>query len=194
MRVQCFPAAAGNRALFLVEVTGRREARRIRELFEMVAQLAEVQPISQGAITSYAVIVPDDPSLIGKVEWLLKTEFGFSMVERTFSAVTFNLINDLCQNAEATVIDLPECGICETVDPFPVRAMLEISGRSEPLEAAYCARCAQAAGVEETTELVRRLVQRDRRGYRLVAETQVTTAPDVAANEDWEQLRLALAG
>src|SRR5262245_21379698 len=84
-RVHFSLAHPGNRAVFLAEARTKKEVRQFRELFDMVGQLAQVVPISHGVVMSYAVQVDDDASLFGKIEWLLKTQFTFSLVERNFS-------------------------------------------------------------------------------------------------------------
>jgi len=94
-RVHFSLAHAGNRAVFLAEARTKKEVRQLRELFDMVGQLAQVVPISHGVVMSYAVQVDDDASLFGKIEWLLKTQFTFSLVERNFSDVTFHLVRNL---------------------------------------------------------------------------------------------------
>src|SRR5438067_685402 len=91
-QIYCFPAQPGSRAVFLVEARNAREMRQVRELFDMVGQLAQVVPIAHGTVMSYAVQVQGDASLLGKIEALLKTQFTFSLIERNFSDVTFALV------------------------------------------------------------------------------------------------------
>ena len=46
-RIFFYPGTPGSRAVFLAEVRSKKEARQVRELFDMVGQLAEVVPISK---------------------------------------------------------------------------------------------------------------------------------------------------
>lgn len=180
------PAYPGSRAVFMAEVSTRKEMRQIQELFDMVGQLAEVVPVSHGTVMSYAVHVHGDTSLFGKIEWLLKTQFTFSLVERDFSAVTLQLVESLCAESDTELLDLPHCGICDEVDPFPTRATARLSnGKEEHL--AYCARCSARHSHEEPAEMVRELVRRDRRRLRMTAETTVLLMPEMV-----EELQVAV--
>src|SRR4051812_24709464 len=81
-QIHYFPAQPGARAVFLAEVRNKKELRQVRELFDTVGQIAQVVPVSFGTVMSYAVRVHNDTLLFGKNEWLLKTQFSFSLVER----------------------------------------------------------------------------------------------------------------
>ena len=182
-RICYFPAYPGSRAVFLAEARTRKEMRQIRELFDMVGQLAEVVPISHGTVMSYAVQVHGDTSLFGKIEWLLKTQFTFSLVERSFSEVTLQLVHSLCGDSETQLVELPHCGICSTVDPFPTRATVEVQGTEDPEHLAYCARCAAKYAEEEPQQLIRGLVRKDHRRLRVAGETPVTLMPEIVDEE-----------
>ena len=179
-RIHFFPSLPGSRAVFLVEAATRKDMKRVRELFDMVGQLAEVTPISHGAVMSYAVQVHGDTSLFTKVEWLLKTQFTFSLLERSFSEVTFRLVRSLCEDSNTRVEELPECGICSAVDPFPTRATVELADSEEPLHLAYCARCSAQYAEEEPKRFARALVKRDRHRLAVTAGTPVVLMPQIA--------------
>lgn len=190
-----FPAYPGSRAVFLAEARTRKEVRQIRDLFDMVGQLAEVVPISHGAVMSYAVQVHGDTSLFGKIEWLLKTQFTFSLVERNFSDVTLQLVNSLCAESETQMVELPHCGVCESVDPFPTRATVEVAGSEEPVHLSYCARCVARHAEEDPAQLIRGLVRRDQRRLRVAAEAPVTLMPDMVEErpeQDHESIAIAV--
>lgn len=181
--------------MFLVETCSRKEVRQVRELFDLVGRLAQVVPISHGAIMSFAVQAHSDVSLFGKIECLLKTQFTFSIVERSFSEVTFRLVQSLCADSQTQMVELPECGICAAVDPFPARATLELAAGGEPLHAAYCARCAAHLAEEDADRFVLGLVKRDRRRFSIGAGTHVVVVPEmVTAAIPWNVDQLAIAG
>src|SRR5262245_60856006 len=115
---------SGNRAVFMIEVDGRRERRQVKELFTTVAELAEVAPLSEGSLVAYAVQVHGDPSLFAKIEWLVKSQFSFSVVERSFTSTTYRLLESLCEDSESRLLPLERCGICDAPDPFPTRVTL----------------------------------------------------------------------
>jgi hypothetical protein len=193
--IHYYPAHAGARAVFLVEARTRKEVRQIRELFDMVGHLAEVVPISHGSVMCYAVQTQDDTSLFGKVEWLLKTQFTFSIVERSYSDVTHRLVASLCEDTQTQMVELPDCGICGAVEPFPTRATVELKMVEEPLHLSYCARCAAKYAEEDPVRQIRGLIARDRRRLPVSAETPVQLMPDIVEqNPGWEVESLAIAG
>jgi hypothetical protein len=178
-RVHYFPTHLGNRAIFLAEARSKKETRQISELFDMVGQLAEVVNLSHGAVMSYAVQVGGDASLFTKIEWLLKTQFTFSLVERNLSEVTFHLIRSLCDDANAQMAELPECGICQTTDPFPTRVTLELQGDAEPLHRAYCARCSARFSETEPAQAAHALISRDQLKLRISRDVPVVEVPEI---------------
>lgn len=193
--IRVLPRHAGIRAVFLVEAPTKKALRQARELFDTVGQLAEVVPISVGTITSYAVETDGDSSLFGKIEWLLKTQFPFTLLERNFSSVTLRLVRSLCEEANTQVAELPECGICGEPDPFPLRASLSLPDRSSPVHLSYCARCASQHASDDPARQIRRLVAKDRRSYRLPADLPVVVMPEmVEERATWETPALAAAG
>src|SRR5688500_16380982 len=145
----------------------------------MVGQLAEVVAISHGTVMSYAVQVQGDSSLFGKIEWLLKTQFTFSVVERNFNEVTFRLVQSLCEDSNTEMAELPECGVCESVDPFPVRATAELADSPEPLHLAFCSRCAAQYAVKDEEQSIRALVGRDRSRLRVGRDVPVVEVPEM---------------
>src|SRR5947207_5428219 len=136
------PPSTGSRAVFMVETDGKRERRQMQDLFATVAELADVVQLAEGQITSYAIQVRGDTSLISKVEWLLKSQFAFSIVERSFSEITYRLIESLCEESESRVLKVPRCGICDAADPFPTRVTMRDERDAAIIEATYCGPCA----------------------------------------------------
>jgi hypothetical protein len=194
-RVFYFPSHPGHRAVFLAEARNRKEMRQIRELFDMVGQLAQVVPISHGAVMSYAVQAHHDASLFGKIEWLLKTQFTFSLVERNFSDVTFNLVRSLCDDSNTQVIDLPECGVCGSADPFPTRATIEWAEDAEALHLAYCSRCSARYAEEDPQLFIRKMFLKDHLKLRIGPHVPVVLMPEmVDETAEWDAEVFAAAG
>jgi len=187
--ISFLPAFPGSRAVFMAEVNTRKELRQMQELFDMVGQLAEVVPVSHGTVMSYAVQVHGDNSLFGKVEWLLKTQFTFSLVERNFSQVTLQLVGSLCADSDTELLDLPHCGICDAVDPFPSRAKVKatVNGVEEHGHLAYCAHCTAEHASENAEQMVRDLVRHDKLRLRLTPNTAITLMPEMV-----EELQVAV--
>jgi hypothetical protein len=136
---------------------------------------------------SFAVQVDADSGLFSKVEWLLKTQFSFSMVERNFSNVTFKLVHGLCVDAEAEVEALAECGICGAMDPFPTRATVTLSPGGST-ELAYCARCAQRYSEPEPELAIRALIRLDQRRLRVPSRTPITVIPEMVEGADVDDM------
>jgi hypothetical protein len=194
-QIHYYPAHPGSRAVFMVEARNRKEIRQIRELFDMVGQLAEVVSISHGTVMSYAVEVDGDTSLFGKIEWLLKTQFTFSIVERNFSDVTFRLIRSLCEESGTPIEELPECGVCGSADPFPFRATVRLKGDEEPQHLAYCVRCSRRYAEEDEQELIRGLIRKDRRNLRVTSDAPVVVMPEIVEERpEWEADAVAITG
>lgn len=191
-RVFFYPGHPGSRAVFLAEVRSRKEARQVRDIFDMVGQLAEVVPISSGPVMSYAVQLHGDTSLFAKVECLLKTQLPFSLVERNFSDVTFHLVQTLCEDTNGEVAELPECGVCGAADPFPTRATVEWADPAQkPLHLAYCAKCSAEFAEEDAAAHAHALIRNDADEIRISRRTPVILMPDMAdehAEPDFEFL------
>ncbi|MFN3653655.1 MAG: hypothetical protein ACK47B_29095 [Armatimonadota bacterium] len=190
-----FPAQEGSRAIFLAEARDKREMKQIRELFDMVGHLAQVVPISHGPLMSYAVQCYDDGALFGKVEWLLKTQFSFSLVERNLSDVTVHLIRSLCSDSGSEMIELPQCGICSAADPFATRATVELGETGEPLHLSYCARCTATHADTDEQKSVRALLRHDRRGLKVGRTVPVVPVPEIVEERpEWDADALVAVG
>jgi hypothetical protein len=173
----------GSRAVFLVEARGAAEQRKVRELFEALAELAEVAPLCEGLMMAYAVQLHADAcgcppgSLFNKIEAALKDEFAFSLVERSFNDVIYHLVASLCEDSGGEMQPVPRCGICNEPEPFPTRiTMRDDTGRGI-IEACYCSRCtAQQADPSDRQFLVG-LLSADRRGFHGIREADLVEWP-----------------
>jgi hypothetical protein len=167
------PPAMGSRAVFMVETEGKRERRKMQDLFATVAELADVVQLADGQITAYAIQVRSDTSLISKIEWLLKSQFAFSIVERSFSEMTYRLIESLCAESESRILPLPRCGICDAVDPFPTRVTMRDEEDREILEASYCGPCAARQADRDHKKTLVALLAADRRNFAAIRSARL---------------------
>jgi hypothetical protein len=196
-RITVRAPAAGSRAVFLVEADGRRERRQVRELFETVAELADVTPLAEGQIMAYAVQVRGDTSLFAKIEWLLKSQFAFSVVERSFSEITYRLIESLCQESESRILRVPRCGICDAADPFPTRVTMRDEQDEAIVEATYCGPCAARQADRDRKKALIELLAADRRNFaairqaRLVRTRRAACRPRDAHGEEVQTYAIA---
>jgi hypothetical protein len=189
--IRLFLAPQGPRALFLVEASSRKEVRQVREVFDMVGHLATVVPVSHGPITTFAVAADSDMTLFNKVEWLLKTQFAFSLVERNVTDASLRLCRSLCDEADAEMVELPECSDCGASDPFPMRAIVADGHDQSPM-LNFCSRCAAPKNGEQVDERVRTLVRKHTR-VKVSAQTRVMQMPEIEAVEPTVE-RLAAVG
>lgn len=189
--IRLFLAPQGPRALFLVEASSRKEVRQVREVFDMVGHLATVVPVSHGPITTFAVAADADVTLFNKVEWLLKTQFAFSLVERNVTDASLRLCRSLCDDANAEMVELPECTDCGEPDPFPMRAIVSNGAEESPM-LTFCSRCAAPKRGDEVEQHVRTLIRKHVR-LKLSAQTPVTLMPEIEAVEPTVE-RLAAVG
>lgn len=174
------PTTPGDRAVFIVEAREPADRRKLRELFETVAELAEVAPVSDGEITAYAVQVRGDTTLFGKIETVLKEEFLFSIVERSFTDVTYHLIRSLCEDSESHLCTVPQCDICSQADPFPTQVTLRDEKDRDMIEAHYCARCAAEQAHPNRQQFLVDLLAADRRDFRAIKDARLVPSASPA--------------
>jgi hypothetical protein len=190
--------AAGSRAVFLVEVRGVEEQRRVRELFAALGELAEVAPLCDGPMMAYAVQLrpfgrdTSPGSLFTKIENTLKEEFAFSLVEQSFNSVIYRLVESLGKDSGGQLQPIPRCGICSEPEPFPTRVILRDAAGSRIIEACYCARCAAQRSDPSDREFLRSLLAADRRGFHGLQDADwVEWPPEVEAGVRLPAYRLA---
>lgn len=162
-------AEPGNRAVFLVEARGAVEQRKVRELFDALAELAEVAPLCDGAMMAFAVQLRAGEggranSLFSKLEAALKEEFAFSLVERSFNDVIYHLVASLCEDSGGEMHSVPRCGICSEAEPFPTRVTFRDRTGRGIVEACYCARCSAQQADPSDREFLLGLLGADRHG------------------------------
>jgi hypothetical protein len=183
------PMSPGSRAVFLVEVRSAGEQRKVKELFEALAELGDVAPLCEGPMMAYVVQLhtegmglsspprmPDGtpPSrLFTKIEAVLKEEFSFSLVEQSFNDVVYHLVASLCEDSGAEMRPVPRCGICNEREPFPTRVTLRDGTGQGIVEACYCARCAAQQSDPNEKQFLVGLLSADRRDFRAIQEVEL---------------------
>ncbi len=175
-KIQLHPTTAGNRAVFMVEAESRQERRQVKQLFDTVSELAEVVQLSDGQLMSFAVRIRGDASLCSKIEWLLKSQFSFSVVERAFSEITYRLIESLCEDSGSRMVRISRCNICDTADPFPTRVTMRDVNDDPVLEATYCGPCAAAQADGDRKKMLVALLAADRRNFAAIRQARLVRA------------------
>jgi hypothetical protein len=173
----------GCRAVFLVEAHGAGEQRKVQELFDALAELAEVAQLCEGTIMAYALQLHPErcgcpPSaLFSKIESALKEEFTFSLVERSFNDVIFHLVQSLCEDSGGLMQPVPRCGICNEPEPFPTRVTMRDANGRGLIEACYCVRCTSQQADPSDREFLVSLLSADRRGFHGIREADLVEWP-----------------
>jgi hypothetical protein len=178
------PTIPGHRAVFLVETQAPGDRQKVRELFQAIGEIADVLQLSDGEIMAYAVQVRDEATLFAKIETVLKEEFAFSIVERSFTEITYHLVQSLCRESESRLRPVPRCGICGEVDPFPTRVQMLDDQDRGVIETHYCARCAAQQADPSDQKFLTELLAADRRDFRAIRTARLVptaTATDAAA-------------
>jgi hypothetical protein len=183
-RIILKPTSPGQRAVFLVEAQGRTDRQKVRELFQTVGEMAEVVQLSDGEVMSYAVQVRGNLTLFAKIEEVLKEEFAFSIVERSFSDVTYHLIESLCEDSKSRLTRVPHCGICGQADPFPTRVTMQDEQERAVIEAHYCTRCAAQQSDPSSQKFLVDLLSADRRNFQGIREARLIQSPLAAESAD----------
>jgi hypothetical protein len=180
------PTVPGHRAVFLVEAQEPRDRQKVRELFAAIGEMADVVQLSDGEMMAYAVQVREEATLFAKIESVLKEEFAFSIVERSFTEITYHLVQSLCEESNSRLRPVPRCGICGEADPFPTRVQMLDDQDRGVIEAHYCSRCAAQQADPSDQKFLTDLLAADRRDFRAIQDarlvpTSTATATDVAA-------------
>jgi hypothetical protein len=181
--VELKPATPGSQAVFLVEARSRVEQRKVRELFEALAELAEVAPLCEGIMMAYVVQLcagsegSPTGALFAKIEAVLKEEFAFSLVERSFNDVIYHLVASLCEDSQGEMLHVPRCGICNEPEPFPTRVTLRDTSGRGVIEACYCARCSAQQADPSDRQFLRGLLAADRHGLQELNSLDLVAAP-----------------
>lgn len=185
------PTQPGSRAVFLVEAGSATEQRKVRELFGALAELGEVAPLCEGPMMAYVVQLHSEGSgntpgsFFTKIERVLKEEFPFSLVERSFNDVIYHLVESLCEDSGGHMRPVPRCGICNQREPFPTRVTLRDETGQGIIEACYCARCAAQRAHPNDKQFLLDLLSADRRDFRALRDAQLEEAPPDAASDLW---------
>ena len=173
----------GSRAVFLVETRGAEDRRKVRELFEALAEIGEVVPLSEGPMLAYAVQLRGESdgfhpgSLFAKIEATLKDEFPFSLVEQSFNEIVYHLVESLSADSGGRMHPVQRCGICNDLEPFPTRITLRDRTGQGIVDACYCMRCAAQRADPSDKEFVVGLLADDRRGFRAIRDADLIEWP-----------------
>lgn len=180
-RAYYLPADLGPRALYLAEIRNRREALYITDTFDTLSQLVEVTPVAAGDVTAFAVLVPweseTDVTVLKKIDWLVKTQFAFSLMEHSPSRATWELLLSLAEEAGSRMAELPRCAACGTPEAYPARLTVEGDGPEQSCHLDYCARCAGEVASLAFAEQPAALLQRSHGRGKALGRAEIILLP-----------------
>lgn len=169
------PRPAGVRAVYLVETCTAEEAQRISRLFADLETRVQVRQLCTGKLVSYAVQMHNsDSSVLDEIESLLKGNYGFVVMQRSFDEVIYRIVKELCSDTGSKLLPAPRCNICGGADPFPsvVVSLSDAEGRV-CVSRNYCASCAAGATATSNKEFVRSLLASDKKSFRGIERAEL---------------------
>lgn len=167
------PQVTGVRAVYIVEARNRQERKEIRELFDNIAEVYPVLPLSEGVIMSYVIQVDGDTSAISEVEQILKTNYAFCVLERSFNDTIYQVIQDLCMETNSRLCRIPHCGICGRLEPFPTKVSMLDENNLPVMEVHYCSRCVATQANRNEKQALVDLLSHDRRNFSAIREAKL---------------------
>lgn len=173
------PQPSGLRAVYMVETRSGDEVRDIQNLFAELELRMQVQQLSKGKLLSYAVQADgSDASLLDEIEDILKANYGFVVMHRSFDDLIYRIVKELSHDTESKVLPLPRCNICGKIEPFPntVVSLTDEEGEVR-LSRAYCGKCTAEASAPSNKEFVRLLLSADKRDFSLLERAELVRHP-----------------
>jgi hypothetical protein len=150
----------------MVETRNEREAEDLARVFEDFAPSVQSIQLSSGKLVSHAVqLAGDDQALLDEIETFLKRNFEFVVLHRSFDAMIYDIVRELCKDSGSTLLPIPKCDICGKRDPFPQMVVRLLDSRDVSLAArTYCSTCTAESARNNNREFVVTLLAADRGG------------------------------
>jgi len=166
-QISAKPRPRGMRAVYLVEARDDREANDVHSVFEEFAPYVEVRQLSRGRLASYAVqIRTDDHFILDEIDAVLKGNFGFVLMQRSFDEVVYGVVSDLCSETGSELLPIPECNICGKYDPFPDMVVNLASDDGEiVMTRTYCGTCTAGSTARSNKQFVLSLLSADKTDF-----------------------------
>jgi hypothetical protein len=166
-------------AVYLIETASDKETRELEHLFGELEIRMQVRLLSKGKLVTYAVQADaSDVPLLDDVEEMLKANYGFVVMHRSFDELIYRIVTQLCEDTDSKLLPLPKCNICGKREPFP-NTVVNLCGENGEVSLArsYCASCSTEAAATSNKEFVRSLLAADVRDFRLLEEAELVRHP-----------------
>jgi hypothetical protein len=166
-QISADPKPAGVKAVYLVETQNEREAADVQKVFEEFEPHIEIRQLTRGRLVSYAVqLHSDDQSLLDEIDAVLKGNFGFVVMQRSFDDLIYRVVTELCRDTESKLLPIPECHICGRSDPFPDMVVNLASEEGElVLSRNYCGTCTAGTMAKSNKQFVLSLLSADKTDF-----------------------------
>lgn len=173
------PKPVGVRAVFLVETRNAEESREVTAFFSDVSDYLQVLPMSKGNLLSFAVQVQKgDQRILDEIRAILASRYGFVALHRSFDALIYQIVTELCSDTGSKLLTVPKCDICGVVDPFPETIVNLSSEDGRPIASRkYCSTCTAQASATKHKDFVISLLTADRKDFSRIAEHKLVRTP-----------------
>ncbi len=158
------PQQRGLKAVYLVEAESDQHARELAHLFDQFQPMLESVQLCSGKLVAYAVkLHSEDQSMLDELEQMLRANFGFVILHRSFDQLIYDIVRELCKDSGSKLSSLQRCDICRRPEPFPEVIVKFADSDGDAISTrGYCATCAAESGGLNNKEFVISLLQADR--------------------------------
>ncbi len=173
------PKPGGSRAVFLVETRNSEETREVMNFFSDISDYLQVLPMSKGSLLSFAVQVQEgDQKMLDEIRAKLASRYGFVALHRSFDALIYNILTELCNDTGSKLLPVPKCDICGKVDPFP-ETIVNLAGEDGTPVASrkYCSTCTAQHSATNNKDFVISLLSADRKDFSRLAQRKLIRTP-----------------
>ena len=174
-QISAEPKPPGIKAVYLVETQNEREARDVQRVFEEFQPHIEVRQLSRGRLVSYAVqLQHDDQSILDEIDSVLKANFGFVVMQRSFDELIYRIVTELCSDTESKLLPIPECDICGRLDPFPdMTVNLTSAEGTIMMTRTYCGTCTAGNTARSNKQFVLSLLSADKTDFGELSQAEL---------------------
>lgn len=167
------PGSGGLVAVYLVETRDDEQTKSLRNLFEELKPHINVAQLSRGRLMSYAVQA-EDASLLDELENVLRQNYAFVVMQRSFDPVIYCVVKELCADTESKLLTIPHCNICGRPNPFPDTVITltdEVGVRV--MSRSYCSTCTASLVARTNKDFVLSLLSADRRDFGKIERSEL---------------------
>jgi len=174
-RISVEPHPEGAVAVYLIESANGRDAMLIQGLLDELSDYVDKVQLSRGRLVSYAVQATNgDTAVLDEIERVLKENYPFVVIQRTFDSVIYKIVKELCAETGSRLMSLQHCDICGKPEPFPdtVITLNDESG-NKLASRCYCRTCTASTMARTNKDYVISLLSADRRSFGMLRHSEL---------------------